>query len=91
MAIDNSVTEKIFDRKVAQAIDAKRHQMREALREIESNARKSYEAHITYHKLMKEAAKEQGDIQGAVRHQVMTETYEAILRNFTMSGSYDTV
>ena len=91
MAVDNSITEEIFDRKVTQAIDAKKHQMREALKEIEGNTRKNYEAHIAYHKYMMEAAKEQGDIQGAVRHQVMTETYEAILRNFTMSGSYDKV
>jgi erythromycin esterase-like protein len=86
---DNQIAQEIFDRKVTQAIDAKKHQMNEALREIEGNTRKNYEAHVTYHKLMAEAAREHGDFQGAMRHQVMIETYESILRNFTMSGSYD--
>lgn len=88
---DNQIAQEIFDRKVTQAIDAKKHQMNEALREIEGNTRKNYEAHITYHKLMAEAAREQSDFQVAMRHQVMIETYESILRNFTMSGSYDKV
>lgn len=91
MTTDNRAVEELFDKKINQAIDAKKHEMRGALKEIEHNTRKNYEAHITYHKLMAEAAREQGDIQGAMRHQVMIETYEAILRSFTMSGSYDKV
>jgi hypothetical protein len=88
---DNRTIEELFDRKISQAIDAKKDQMRDSLREIEANTRKNYEAHLTYHKLMAETAREQGDIQGGVRHQVMIETYESILRSFTMSGSYDKV
>lgn len=83
--------ENILEDRINKAIDAKRHQVRDALIEIEANFRKSIEGHITYHKYLMEQAKEHGDLAAAIRHQVMIETYEAILRNYSLSGSYDKV
>lgn len=53
--------------------------------------RDNYQAHITYHKFLLQSAKDHGDIAAATHHQVMIETFEGLLKNFSMSGSYDTV
>ena len=38
-----------------------------------------------------EEAKKKGDISSAIHHKVMMETYESILKNYSMSNSYDNV
>jgi hypothetical protein len=86
---DVQAVENIFESKVSQAIDAKKYQVRQALKHVEDITRKNYEGQITYHKYLKESALEHGDLAAATHHQVMIETFESILRNFSMSGSYD--
>ena len=81
--------EDLFDDRISRAIDAKTHQVNETLKEVEKNFRTSIEGHVTYHRLMMETSKQNGDISGAIRHQVLLETYEGILRNYTLSSRYD--
>lgn len=38
-----------------------------------------------------EEARQKGDLALAIHHKVLMETYEGILKNFTMSNSYDKV
>jgi hypothetical protein len=85
-----SVTE-IFDDRTNKAIDSKRYQVRNRLMEIEANIRKSIEGHITYHKYLMQEAKNVGDMAQAMHHQVMMETYESVLKNYSMSNSYNNV
>ena len=84
-------SEEILDERINKAIDAKKHLVREALKEIESNFRNSMEGHITYHKYLMKEAREHGELAAAIRHQVMIETYESILRNYSLSNSYNNV
>jgi hypothetical protein len=88
---DAKTVESIFESKVSQAIDAKKYQVKEALKSVEQMTRDNYQAHITYHKFLLQSAKDHGDIAAATHHQVMIETFEGLLKNFSMSGSYDTV
>jgi hypothetical protein len=81
--------EELFDDRISRAIDAKTHQVNETLKEVEKNFRTSIEGHVTYHKLMMETSRQNGDIPGAIRHQVLLETYEGILKNYTLSSRYD--
>jgi hypothetical protein len=81
----------IMEDQMNKVIDAKRHQIREALKEVEKNTRASYLSHIEYHKYLLEQAKEKGDVATALHHRVMMETYESILKNYSMSNSYDNV
>jgi len=77
--------------RIEEAIDAKNYQIREVLKEVERNTRSSFQAHIDYHKFLMEEAREKGDIALAIRHKVLMETYEGILKNFSMSNSYNTI
>ncbi|GEM_PF-2507501 len=80
----------LMNEQINKAIDAKKYQTREALKEVEKNTRMTFLAHVDYHKFLMEEAKKRADIPSAIHHQVMMETYEAILKNYSMSGSYDT-
>ena len=92
--MDNSVkqrtSQETLDDSVSKAIDAKVCQTRDILKEIERNTRISFEGHVTHHKYLMDAAKQRGDIATAIHHQVVMETYQSILKNFSMSGAYDT-
>jgi intergrase/recombinase len=81
----------VFEDRVGKAIDAQKLRVRDALKEIEANYRTSTEAHITYHKHLMEHARAHGDLATAIHHQVMVETYQSILKNYSMSNSYDNV
>jgi len=72
-----------------QAIDAKKYQVREVLKEVESNTKTTFQAHIDYHKFLMEEARQKGDLALAIHHKVLMETYEGILKNFSMSNAYD--
>jgi hypothetical protein len=89
--METRTIESIFESKVNQAIDAKKYQVREALKSVEKMTRDNYEAHVTYHKFLLQSAKERGDIATATHHSVMIDTFEMLLKNFSMSGSYDKV
>lgn len=84
--LDNFVNERID-----KAIDSKQHQIREVLKEVERNTRSSYQGHMDYHKFLMEEARKKGDVALAIHHQVLMETYEGILKNFSMSNSYELV
>ena len=81
----------LLNDRIEQAIDAKKHQIREVLKEVENTTKASFQAHVDYHKYLMEEAKQKGDIAVAIHHKVLMETYEGILRNFTMSNAYDKV
>ena len=83
------ILEGLFDDRVNKAIDANRYQVREALKEIERDIRAFYLAHIEYHRCMMEEAKAKGDVAAAIHHQVLMEAYQGILKNFSLSESYD--
>jgi len=78
-----------LDEDMERAIDAKRHQTREVLKEVEKTFQTSIQAHIDYHKFLMNAAKERNDILSMNRHLILMETYESILKNYSLSGSYD--
>lgn len=78
----------MLDENVNSLIDARNQQTREALKEIEKTFRSGIESHIAYHKLLMESARERGDLPAAMRCQVMIETYESILKNYSLSKSY---
>jgi hypothetical protein len=84
-----NLTESVFEDRIGKAIDAQKLGVREALREIEANYRTTTEAHITYHRELMQHAKDHGDIATAIHHQVMMETYQSILKNYSMSNSYN--
>jgi predicted transcriptional regulator len=84
----NSV-EEAFDDRISKAIDLKKKQTKDVLQEIEANFRKSVEGHVEYHRYLVQQSKEKGDIATAIHHQVMMETYQSILKNYSMSGSYN--
>jgi predicted transcriptional regulator len=84
----NSV-EEAFDDRISKAIDLKKNQTKGVLQEIEANFRKSIEGHVEYHRYLVQQSKEKGDIATAIHHQVMMETYQSILKNYSMSGSYN--
>ncbi|AFU60249.1 MAG: hypothetical protein QXX64_06350 [Nitrososphaera sp.] len=86
---ETKILEDLFDDKVNKAIDANRYQVREALKEIERNTRAFYLTNTEYHRRMMEEAKTKGDIATAIHHQVLMETYQGILKNFSLSESYD--
>lgn len=79
----------IFDEKVNSIIDARNQQTKEALKEIEKTFRTGIESHITYHRILMKSAKERGDLPAVMRCQVMIETYESILKSYSLSRSYD--
>lgn len=87
----NKTPVSIMNDRIEQAIDAKKHQMRDVLKEVEKNFQTSIQGHIDYHTFLLAESKKKGDIASAVRHQVLIETYEGILRNYSMSNSYDNV
>jgi hypothetical protein len=47
------------------------------------------EGHVEYHRYLVEESREKGDLAMAIHHQVMMETYQSILKNYSMSGSYN--
>jgi hypothetical protein len=75
--------------RIEQAIDAKKHQMRGVLKEVERNTQISFQGHIDYHKYLMQQAMEKGDIASAMHHKILMETYQSILNNFSLSDSYD--
>ena len=87
----NSTVDGLLNDRIEEAIDAKKYQIREVLKEVESNTKTSFQAHIDYHKYLMEEARERGDISSAIHHKVLMETYESILKNFSMSNAYDGV
>jgi hypothetical protein len=90
--VNNTKTNnEILDDRIEQAIDAKKHQMREVLKEVEKNTQTSFQGHIDYHKYLMQEAMQKGDIAAAMHHRVLMETYQSLLNNFSMSNSYDHV
>lgn len=85
----NNSIEEAFEDRVNKAIDLRQKQTKDILQEIESNFRKSIEGHIEYHRYLVEQSREKGDIALAIHHRVMMETYQSILKNYSMSGSYN--
>jgi len=85
----NNSVEEAFDDRVNKAIDLRQKQTKDILQEIESNFRKSIEGHIEYHRYLVEQSREKGDIALAIHHRVMMETYQSILKNYSMCGSYN--
>ena len=85
----NNSVEEAFDDRISKAIDLRKKQTKDVLQEIETNFRKSIEGHVEYHRYLVEQSKEKGDIATAIHHQVMMETYQSILKNYSMSGSYN--
>ena len=85
----NNSVEEAFDDRISKAIDLRKKQTKDVLQEIEANFRKSIEGHVEYHRYLVQQSKEKGDIATAIHHQVMMETYQSILKNYSMSGSYD--
>jgi hypothetical protein len=86
---DAIAADRLFDDRVERAIDASRYRVREALKIVESTTKISFQGHIDYHKYLMEEARRIGDIATAMRHQVLMETYQSILKNFSLSNSYD--
>jgi hypothetical protein len=84
-------TESELEDRVGKAINAQKARVRETLREIEINYQTSTEAHIEYHRYLMGQAKAKGDLARAIHHQVMMETYQSILKNYSMSNSYNNV
>jgi len=89
--VKKNLTESVFEDRVGKAIDAQKYRVREALKEVERNTRISYQSHIDYHKHLLREAKAHGEVANAMHHQIMVETYQSILKNYTMSNSYDNV
>lgn len=84
-----SSVDALLEDSVNKSIDTQKYRVREALKEVEKNTRISFQAHIDFHKFLMEEAKAKGDIASAVHHQVLMETYQGILKNFSLSNSYD--
>lgn len=79
----------IMNDRIEQAIDAKRQQTRDVLKEVERNFQMSIRGHIDYHKYLMEEAKKNENVALMIHHRVLMETYESILKNYSMSNSYD--
>jgi len=77
--------------RIEQAIDAKRQQTRDVLKEVERNFQKSIQGHIDFHKFLMEEAKKTNDLSSMIHHRVLMETYESILKNYSVSSTHDWV
>jgi len=85
---DNNKQETSFElisAEIDQAIEAKRHQTSEMLDEVEKHFQTLVQSHIDYHKYLMEQAKKKDEMQLVDHHRALMETYEAIIKNYSMS------
>lgn len=68
------------------AFEGKRERMREVLQSAEDSFISNMQAHIIHHKYLLESALEQNDIKRIAYHQIMIETFQSILINYTRAS-----
>ena len=86
---DSEHNSRITNEVMEQAIDEKKRQVREALKEAENRTRTSFQSQNEYHRQMMEEARKKDDIAAVLHHRIMMETYDSILKYFSLSDSDD--
>ena len=68
-------------------VQGNRQQMREVLQSAEDAFINNMQANVTHHRYLLDVAIEKRDVKMAAHHQVMADTYQAILNNYTLASN----